>query len=312
MVVALSAAPGEAAQPNWPATLTLATASAGGTYYAYGAGLARMLTRELNVPVALRTTEGPQENIRLIESGEAQIGFVTMGVALQAWNGTGDWTGGHQFRALRATFPMYDTPFEFVVRSDSGFTSLADLAGKRLGVGPHGGTAGTYLPKFLEVLGIPATLVNGSWAELAAGFEAKTIDLLAPAGGVPFPAVAGLDAKKLVEPLPLTAAQVLALRLAMPELGASVIPAGSYPSLNRSYPTVGLYNFAVVSQDLPSDLVYEMVEAVFDHHDELVQAHPAAAATIPANFVRNGFLPYHPGAMRWYGNAVAPGVMLAD
>ena len=32
----------------------------------------------------------------------------------------------------------------------------------------------------------------------------------------------------------------------------------------------------------------------------LVQRHPAAAATIPANFVRNGFLPFHDGATRWY------------
>lgn len=47
------------AQPNWPATLAIATASPGGTYYTYGEGLARMLTRVLRLPVAARPTEGP-------------------------------------------------------------------------------------------------------------------------------------------------------------------------------------------------------------------------------------------------------------
>ena len=76
-------APAKAAEPNWPPSLTIATASPGGTYHAYGAGLAQLLTRALDTPVAERTTEGPSQNMELVESGEAQIGFVTMGVALQ-------------------------------------------------------------------------------------------------------------------------------------------------------------------------------------------------------------------------------------
>jgi len=28
-----------------------------------------------------------------MEAGEAKLGFVTIGVALQAWNGTGVWAG---------------------------------------------------------------------------------------------------------------------------------------------------------------------------------------------------------------------------
>ena len=50
-------------------------------------------------------------------------------------------------------------------------------------------------------------------------------------------------------------------------------------------------------------LVYEIVEAVFDHHEEMMEVHPAAASTVPKNFVNNTFLPYHDGAIRYYGNA---------
>ncbi len=305
-------APARAAEPHWPDALTLATASPGGTYHAYGAGLARMLTRYLGVPVAMRATEGPNQNLVLIEAGEAQLGFVTMGVALQGWNGVGDWTQGRQYRAARAMFPMYDTPFHFVVLPDSPVRSLPDLGGKRIGVGPQGGTAGTYVPNFLKALKIEASLVHGTWEELAAKLEGRSLDVLAAAAGVPFPAVAALDAKKLVRSVPLTPEQILALRLAMPELTASVIPPGTYPSLNRAYATVGLYNFAVAHKDLPADLVYRIVDAVFDNHEEMLEIHPAAAATIPGNFVHNSFLPYHDGAVRFYGNTLPAGVLTAD
>ena len=121
MVVATfaSTAPAGAAQPNWPPLVIIATASPGGTYHAYGQGLAKLLTHALDLPVVDQTTEGPRENIQLIEAGDAQLGFVTMGVALQAWNGSGDWTNGRQYREIRALFPMYDTPFHFVALKNS-------------------------------------------------------------------------------------------------------------------------------------------------------------------------------------------------
>ncbi len=312
VAASLFAANARAAEPNWPPSLTVATASSGGTYHAYGAGLAQLLTRVLDVPVAERITEGPTENIQLIESGEVQIGFVTMGVALHGWDGTGDWTHGRRFQSIRALFPMYDTPFTFVVPKDSPIQSLAGMAGKRIGVGPGGGTSGIYIPQFLAALKIQAELVHGTWDEMAAQLQAGKLDALAAAVGAPFPALAGLDAKKKVRFVPLSQGEIVALRLAMPELAPSVIPAGIYPSLLRNYRTVGLYNFAVASKDMPNDLAYAIVDAVFANRDALVQAHPAAAATVRSNFSHNGFLPYHPGTLRYYSNLATSGALRGD
>ena len=98
----------------------------------------------------------------------------------------------------------------------------------------------------------------------------------------------------------------------MPELGRSSLPNGSYPSLRRLYPTVGLYNFAVAHKDLPDDLVYAIVDAVFTNQEALIDAHPAAAETTPANFTRNTFIPLHGGATNWYRTHATPGVIHAD
>jgi TRAP-type uncharacterized transport system substrate-binding protein len=52
--------------------------------------------------------------------------------------------------------------------------------------------------------------------------------------------------------------------------------------------------------DLPDDFVYHVVRAVFENQDEMIEAHPAAAETVPANLDRNTFIPLHPGAIRYY------------
>ena len=194
---------------------------------------------------------------------------------------------------MRAVFPMYDTPFQFMVLRESGLLSVADLAGKRVGIGPSGGTTGIYMPDFFKVLKIDAALRTGSWSELAAAIEARALDALAVGAGVPFPEFAGLEKRHKVRYLPLTAGQVVALRLAIPELGASVVPAGSYPSLTRHYQTVGLYNFAVARSSLPDDLVYAIAEAVFSgqrradageprrRRDCARQLHPQHLAAVP-------------------------------
>jgi TRAP transporter TAXI family solute receptor len=304
-----AARPGEA---HWPETLTIGTGSPGGTYYDYGDGLVKLLTRKLDVPVFMRPTEGPTENIKLLEAGEIQLAFVTLGVAQQAWNGSGEWTGGKQFRAMRAVFPMYDTPFQFMTLQRSGILTVSDLTDKRVGIGPQGGTTGVYMPEFFKVLKVNPISRTGSWSELAAAMEAGALDALAVGAGVPFPEFANLEKRNKVRYLPLAASQVVALRLALPELGASVVPAGSYPSLTRHYQTVGLYNFVVAHRTLPDDLVYRIAEAVFANHDEMMQVHNAAADTVPTNFTRNTILPFHDGAARWYHNKSTSGVVHGD
>jgi len=250
--------------------------------------------------VVMRSTEGPAENIALMEAGEARLGFVTVGVALHAWNATGLWAGKTPARKMRAIFPMYDTPFQLLVLQDTSIRSIADMAGKRIGVGPGGGTSATYFPDIFNVLKVSADFVYGDWADLASQVHARSIDVLAVAAGVPFPSFIELEFKDKVRYIALSPEQLAALRLAMPELTPSRVPAGTYPSLLRHYETVGLYNFAVAHAELPDDLVYNIVRVVFEKHEEMMEVHAAAAATVPQNIERNTFLPLHPGAIRYF------------
>jgi TRAP transporter TAXI family solute receptor len=303
---------GRAGEAHWPDTLTIATASPGGTYHVYGEGLARLLTRKLGLPVSMRETEGPVENLKLLENGEVQLAFVTLGIAQQGWSGSADWTGGRQFRSARALFPLYDTPFQFVVMADSGIQSVADLAGKQVGIGPQGGTGGVYTPLLFRAINTAARFATGSWTDLAAELDARKLDALVVVAGVPVPEVTELERKGTIRYLILTPSQRVAIRLALPEIAPSTIAAGTYPSLRRNYPTVGMYNFAVARANLPDDLVQAILDAVFTNPDEMMEIHPAAAETVPANFARNTVLPFHDGAARWYSNKATIGVIRGD
>jgi uncharacterized protein len=59
-------------------------------------------------------------------------------------------------------------------------------------------------------------------------------------------------------------------------------------------------NFVIGRADLPDDLVYQLVKTVFDNQPRLVKATSAASETLPQNVVKDTFLLFHPGAVRYY------------
>ena len=285
---------------DWPKSLTLGTASPGGVYYIYGDALAQILTEKLGIAVNALPTQGPVHNVKLVDSGGAQLGLITMGVGLQGWNGAGDWTGGKRFRNMRALFPMYDTPFQGVVLMRSGITTMTQLDKKRVGVGPRAGTGGTYIPEMMKVLGISTEISNGSFADMAGELFAGRYDAIVTLTGAPMPAIQEAEAKEPVTFISLSPEQIDAIRKAIPEFSPSTISARTYPSLDKDYVTIGVYNFAVGRADLPDDLVYQLVKAVHENQARLVQIHPAARETRPENVIKNTFMPFHPGAVRYY------------
>ena len=304
-----------AGEPGWPKSIAIGTASPGGTYYVYGQALADILSGELGIEVTAEATQGSTRNIILLETGQATLGMITMGIGWEAWNGTGEWTKGRRFRAMRAILPMYNSPFVIAVPKRLGARSPSELAGKRLGVGPRAGTSGTYFPRIFEALGIPVTFIYGSLEEMASRVIGGQLDGVALATGAPVPALLELEAKEPLEFIAFTPEQLATLKELMLELSATTLPRATYPSLTEDYPTLGNFNFVVAHKDLPEDLVYRAVKAVYDNYERLVRAHSAGKETLPANVTRDTFLPLHRGAARYYreiGVALPAGLVPAD
>jgi uncharacterized protein len=289
----------QAASPDWPRSLTLATASPGGVYYVYGDELAKILTEKLGIAVNPLPTQGPVHNVKLIESGGAQLGMITMGVGLHAWNGTGEWSG-KRHQKIRALLPMYDTPFQAVVLRRSGLTTIEQLNKKRFGIGPRAGTGGTYIPEVLKVLGISADSVHGSFADMITNLFAGHHDAFVTLTGAPMPAIQKAEVTEPITLIRLSPEQIAAIRKAIPEFSPSKIAAGTYRGLEKDYDTFGMFNFVVGAADLPDDLVYQLIKAVYENQPRLLKASSTASETVPQNIEKNTFLPFHPGAARYY------------
>jgi TRAP transporter TAXI family solute receptor len=238
--------------------------------------------------------------LKLLDGGGAQLALTVMGVGQQGWNGTGDWTNGKSFRNMRALIPMYENTFQAVVLRRSGITTFAQLDQKRIGVGPKAGATGTYPPAIMKVLGISAEISYGSFDAVATELLAGRVDAIVTLIGAPMPALQDIEAKEPVTFISLSSEQVEAIRKAIPEFSPSKIAAGIYRFLDKYYVTVGIPNFVIGRADLPDDLVYQLVKAAFESQPRLVKATLAASDTIPQNVVKNTFLPFHPGAVRYY------------
>lgn len=283
-----------------PKALTLGTASVGGTYFIYGGVIANMLTEKLGINVSTQQTQGPNQNVILVDSKRVELGMTTMGIALQAWNGSGAWTQGKKFTSIRALFPMYDTPFHFITTEKTGIKSVAELNGKVVGVGPKAGTPGTYFPLMFDALGLKVTIRNGSGSDMVGQLGDGLIDVFAFAAGVPIAAYTEIEAQRPVRFFTFTPAEIATLKKKMPELSDAVIPKGTYKTLNEDHKTVGVFNFFIVHKDMPEDLAYRITKAVLENNATLVKGHSAGKETVIDNWNRNGFLPFHAGAVKYY------------
>lgn len=110
-------------EPAPPRRITIATGSPSGAYYAYGQIYRAMLARD-GIELVVRETAGSIENVRLLESGAADVAFVQSGV------------DGAALGELRSLGSLYFEPLW--VFSREPVTDFGDLAGKRLAVGGEG------------------------------------------------------------------------------------------------------------------------------------------------------------------------------
>jgi TRAP transporter TAXI family solute receptor len=283
-----------------PAPIALGTASLGGTYYVYGGALADLLSERAGIKVTPRQTQGPNQNVILIDDRKIELGMTTMGVALQAMQGSAAWTKGKKYESIRALFPMYDTPLQCVSLRKSGITGFRQLDGKTVGTGPKAGTTGTYFPLIFDATGMKVMVRNGQSAEMGNQLSDGILDAFCYGAGVPVPVFNQLDSEKEVAFFTFSDDDIATIRARFPEFTASLIPKAAYRQQPAEQKTIGLYNFAIAHKDMSDDLAYAVTKAVLENSARLAKSHPAGKDTIAANASRNSFLPFHPGAVRYY------------
>jgi TRAP transporter TAXI family solute receptor len=284
---------------DWPGEMTIGTASQGGTYFVYGNGFAGYISEALGLNATGEVTGGPVQNVTLVQTGDHLMGLVTMGPAYDAYIGKSELAPGLEHKDIRALFPMYQTPFQVIALKSSGITSVSDLAGKRVSVGPAGGTPGTYWPQFMAALGVEANISNAGAADAGGQLTDGLIDAFAFAAGVPISAFAELAAQQDVVMFGFTPEEQAKVLEAFPAMAPLSIPAGTYAGHDYDQQTVALWNFAIANASMPDSLAYEITKLAMENPDRMKQIHAAASETLLENWDKNTFMPFHPGAVKY-------------
>ncbi|GHB12666.1 TAXI family TRAP transporter solute-binding subunit [Salinicola rhizosphaerae] len=299
-VAVIAQAAEESDRSDWPNSITVATASQGGTYYVYGSGWANLIADELGISGGGEITGGPTQNMALVHSGDVALGLTTMGPAAQALNGESPLAPGMAMDNVCALFPMYETPFSIAALSSSGITSISEIPdGARIGFGPAASTSDTYFPAILETLGVDFERRNGGWSDLGGQLQDGLIDVVAFAAGIPIPAVSQLEVQTDVNIIEFTEEEQQQVIDAFP-VSAFTIPASTYSTLDDDARAVSMWNFTIANCDLPESFVYEITKLSMENNDRMRDIHRSAANSVPENLEYNTVLPFHPGAARWY------------
>jgi TRAP transporter TAXI family solute receptor len=280
-------------------TLTIATAAAGGAFQDYAPAIAKVIAAYAPIDLAFKATDGSNENARLLNADAVPLALVNMGPAYQAWTGTGPFQGT-PLKNLRALVPMYETPFHVIALKSSRLDTMAKLDGNRVGVGPAGGPAEVFFRGMAQLAGIRPMIVTGAPAENTRQLLAHEIDAVWFGAGIPIAAfkTAADQADTVVfGPSPAEAAAFVAR---YPYFAPYTIPAGTYRGQGGPIATFAVWNFVLANQDMSADTAYAITRALLDHPGEVARTYGPAAATVTKNAIADSFLPFHPGAARYY------------
>lgn len=280
-------------------TIRIATATRAGVYYPVGQAMADLWREQISGvrPEVLLTGGGP-ENVDLLMHGEAEVAFAQSGVVYGAATAP---KSGTEIRArVRGLAYLYPNVMHLIARRDAGIRTPADLKGHRYIPGAEGSAAVINSAEVLSVYGITLgdlTVSYMGYAEAAEALLLGRADAALIPAGLPSRAVQEALASGLLELVPIDAQKVMKR---YPWYLPFVVHPDTYPHLNGEVRTVAVANILIGRADLPEELVFHMVRALYEQRDRLKQAHPAADLRVEEALRGiTGVLDLHPGAARY-------------
>jgi TRAP transporter TAXI family solute receptor len=279
--------------------LRLATGNRGGFFDRYGEALATVLGRRLvNVTTTARPTDASVENVRLVASGRAELGFSLADTAADAVRGSGTFDRPRRVTALART---YDSFVQLVVRADGGIRDLRDLRGGRVGLGAPGSGTRVLARRILRQAGLGLAdiqVASETLEQSADSLRAGRIAAFFFVSGVPNSAVTALAADTDIRLVALERWVNGMVDTYGPEYVPGPIPASTYdvPGIE----TVSVKNYVVADPRMSDDLAYAVTRVMFEAQDQIDALAPGVRQPSLGAAIFTSPLDLHPGALRYY------------
>ena len=304
-MIAAAAGPTAAAEQQF---ISIGTGGVTGVYYPTGGAICRLVNKgrkEHGIRCSVESTGGSVYNVNTIREGELDFGVAQSDVQYNAYNGTSQFADQGPFEKLRAVFSVHPEPFTVVARADSGIKTFADLAGKRVNIGNPGSGQRETMEVVMNALGWDkSTFALASELKSAEQSQAlcdNKIDAMVFTVGHPSGSIkeATTSCDSII--VPVTGPEIDKLVEDNAYYRKATIPGGMYRGTDEDVETFGVGATFVTSADVPDDVVYVVVKAVFDDFDQFKKLHPAFANLKPEEMIKDGLsAPLHDGAVKYY------------
>src|SRR6476646_9967764 len=262
-------------------TIAIGTGGTGGVYYPLGGGLANVLSKNLpGYQATAEVTGGSVDNLKLIGSGQSEVGFTMADAALDAFKGEDKFKGSKV--ALRTLAVLYPNRMHVVTIEGTGVEKLADLKGKRVSTGSPGSATEVMAFRVIEAAGLDKDKdmrrERLGAAESVNAIKDRKIDAFFWVGGLPTAGVTDLAATPGVKLKLVDHGDVVDKMNAKYGgiYSADVIPAKTYPGQDKDNQITSVQNILVSNASLPDQEAYNIVKTFIEHRDDLIAVHGEA------------------------------------
>jgi len=285
--------------------LSVGTAPPGGAFFVVGGALAEVIGEaEPAWTVTAEATKGTQENIRRLVTGELDLALANSAITYFAVRGEGGWETAQRVLSVMTLAPNVAL---FLTPDDSGIGRIADLAGRRVVVGPAGAGFEYFVRPIVEAHGLAWDAFTPLY-----GTQAAAVDLLADGsaaaaflgGAVPTASITQATSGGGVRFVPFDPAVRDRLIADFPFFRPATVPAGTYPGQEADFEGLDVGSMHLVAaESAPEELVYRLTKLLWEGRDRVVERHPAGRAIREGNVTRDTGTPFHPGAILFYREA---------
>ncbi|MFY9989451.1 MAG: TAXI family TRAP transporter solute-binding subunit [Rhodoplanes sp.] len=286
--------------------ISIGTGGTGGVYYPMGGAIANALSKYLpGVQATAEVTGASVDNLKLIGSGQSEVGFTMADTALEAVKGVDKFKGNKV--DARTLLVLYPNRMHVVTTEGSGIEKMTDLKGKRVSTGSPGSGTEVTAFRLIEAAGLDRDKdmkrERLSVAESVNAIKDGKIDAFFWVGGLPTAAVTDLGATPGVKIKMIDQADLVEkMNAKHGQLYVTdVILAGTYPGQDKDNKIAVVWNLLVASDKMPDQMAYDIVKTIFEHKPDLVAVHREANSIDLKNQTNaNSSIPWHPGALKYF------------
>jgi TRAP transporter TAXI family solute receptor len=283
---------------KWGATSVRSSGYAHGVLFAKAVNQA--YPKEISVTVV--ETGGWVENLNRMRVGLLQLAQVNPISAYTAYHGLFDFKDQKNPKIRMMAVTAVST-FTFIAGKDTGVTTIEGLNGLKMASSPE--TTSERLGRmFLEANGINPIYKWGGTSSNLEAMKAKTVDAWSRPG-FRDGAITELAITRPLNFLPITEEHLKKYNAKYPAHGKGIIsPAGQYKGQDKAYLTLAFVEGEMVDKDVPEDIVYKILKAVYAKRMEMVKVDASfregGLADFPKLTMEYCDVPLHPGAIKFY------------